>query len=257
MRAGWVVLAAALWAAPAQAGEERPEELARRALDSNLLAARNARAEVVLEVSRDGKVVRERQIVSKLRSADGETRSFVEFLSPADVAGTKFLSVDKKGEESQQLMFLPAFKKVKRVVGAQRNRSFMGTDFTYADLEGRDVDDAAWSRLPDETLGGQPVYVLEGLPKPGKASQYGRTVLYVHTKHMVPMRIDFFSASDPKALEKRFSVKRLEKKQERWLATESVMATEKKGTSTRLRLLKVDFDVAIADEELSRAALER
>ncbi|MCA9552620.1 MAG: outer membrane lipoprotein-sorting protein [Myxococcales bacterium] len=257
MRARWVLVAAALWATPGLAGPEKAEDIARRALDSNLLSTRNARAEVELEVSRDGKVVRKRHIVTKIRSGAGETRSYVEFLAPADVAGTKFLSVDKKGEESQQLMFLPAFKKVKRVVGAQRNRSFMGTDFSYADLEGRDVEDATWTRLPDGEVGGQAVYVLEGIPKKGGDEQYGRTVLYVHTKHMVPMRIDFFSASDPKALEKRFSVKRLEKKQDRWVATDSVMATEKKGTSTRLRLVQVDFAASIADEDLSRAALER
>ena len=253
----WTVVAGLVWAAPAYGGPDSAQDIANRALESNLLSTQNARAEVELEVSRDGKVVRRRHIVTKIRAEGAETRSFVEFLAPADVAGTKFLSIDTKGEQSQQLMFLPAFKKVKRVVGAQRDRSFMGTDFSYADLEGRDVDEATWTRLPDQELGGQAVLVLEGRPKPGQDAPYGRTVLFVHAKHMVPMRIDFFAKSDPEALEKRFTVRRLEKRQERWVAVESVMATEKKGTSTRLRLVKLDFQERIADEELSRAALER
>ena len=142
------------------------------------------------------------------------------------------------------------------VVGAQRSTSFMGTDFSYSDLDGRDVDNADWKRLADETLGGQECYVVEGALKDPGRDAYGKSVVWVHKKHLTPMRIDFYDR-DLKSLKKRLVVKKLEKKHDRWLASESVMETPNKGTETRLKVESVDFDTPIPEDELSQRALER
>jgi hypothetical protein len=234
---------------------EGAKDIASRALENNTFSASNARAEVALEVSKEGKVRRTRRITTKIKRKDGVVRSFVEFQSPADVAGTRFLSVEERGNDAEQFIYLPAFKKVKRVVGSQRSKSFMGTDFSFSDLDGREVDDAEWNSLPDETIGGQPCFVIEGVPK-SKDAEYGKTIFWVHKQHLVPMRIDFFD-TDRKTVLKRFTVKRLEKKSERWLATDAVMATLDKHTATRLQVLEVDLQSNIPDEELTRGALER
>ena len=246
----------ALALAPCMARAESPRELASRALENNTFSASNARAEVELEVSKEGKVRRTRRITTKIKRKDGVVRSFVEFQSPADVAGTRFLSVEEKGTEAEQFIYLPAFKKVKRVVGSQRSKSFMGTDFSFSDLDGREVDDADWKSLADEMVGGQDCFVIEGVPKQTGDAEYGRTIFWVHKKYLVPMRIDFFD-KDLKTVMKRFTVKKLEKKSERWLATDAVMATLAKNTTTRLQVLEVDLQSSIPDEELTRRALER
>lgn len=250
----------AILCSPALAQAEAPEtaeQIAERALQNNLLSTNDAQAEVLLEVSKDGKVVRTRRIVTKTRRREDETRTLVEFQSPAEVAGTKFLSVQPKAGENQQFLFLPAFKKVKRVVGAQRNRSFMGTDFSYADLEGRDAALTDWKRLPDTEISKVPVFVIEGQPKKAGAEPYSRSVWYVHKEHLVPMRIDFFDLADREVVQKQLKVLRLERRGTRWLATDSVMSTPKKKTATRLKVARIDFDTALSDAELSRAALER
>lgn len=236
---------------------EGARDIASRALENNTFSASNARAEVELEVSKEGKVRRTRRITTKIKRKDGVVRSFVEFQSPADVAGTRFLSVEQRGTDAEQFIYLPAFKKVKRVVGSQRSKSFMGTDFAFSDLDGREVDDANWNRLPDQQIGSQACFVIEGVPKKAvSANGYGKTIFWVHKQHLVPMRIDFFD-SDRKTVVKRFTVKRLEKKNERWLATDAVMATLERNTSTRLQVLEVDLQSNIPDEELTRNALER
>ncbi len=251
-------LLSVLVAAPpalAEPAAESAEALAIRALDDGILAAGNATAEVVLAVSKDGKVVRERRLLTRIRREAGRTRALLEFRAPADVAGTRFLSLEEPGG-TEQYVYLPAFKKVKRVVGAQKSASFMGTDFAYADLEGREPRDHAWRRLPDEAVGGQPCTVLEGRPKAPTPDGYGRSVIWVHRDKGVPMQMELFAA-DGTTLVKRFSVRRLEKKGERWLATEAVMSTVGKDTETRLTLVSIDFSTVIPDAELTRAALER
>lgn len=241
--------------AAAAAAEPTAAEIAVRALENNTFSTSNAQAEVELDVSKDKKITRQRTIVTKIKRDAKTVRSFVEFKAPADVAGTRFLSVQERGRQADQYIYLPAFKKVKRVIGAQRSTSFMGTDFSYADLDGRDAGSAEWKRLDDAVLGGQACYVIEGLPK-GSEGEYGRTVMWVHKKHMIPMKIEFYD-KDRLALKKRLTVHKLEKKHDRWVASDSVMETAGKGTETRLKLTSVDFDTPIADDDLSQRALER
>lgn len=240
----------------AVAEEFTAPEIASRALENNTFSTSNAQAEVDLEVSKEGKVIRRRRIITKVRRDPDAVRSFVEFKSPADVAGTKFLSIEPRGKQADQFIYLPAFKKVKRVVGAQRSTSFMGTDFSYSDLDGREVDDAEWKRLEDANLGGQDCYVIEGKPKRLDSDSYGRSVLWVHKKHLIPMRIDFYE-KDQTTLKKRLIVHKLEKRSDRWVASDSVMETVNRGTETRLRLESIDFTTPIPEEDLSQRALER
>jgi hypothetical protein len=248
--------AALLSAGDLFAEELSAPQIASKALENNTFSASNAKAEVEMLVSKDGKPIRQRTILTKIKRNPETIRSFVEFRAPADVAGTKFLSVQKRGETADQFIYLPAFKKVKRVVGAQRAASFMGTDFSYADLDGRDVDNADWKRLKDESVDGEECYVVEGTPKKPDADSYGKSVLWVHKKHLIPMRIDFYER-DKTTVKKRLSVKKLERKNERWVAADSVMETPKKGTETKLKLESVDFETPIADDDLSQRALER
>src|SRR5262249_3166691 len=141
----------------------------------------------------------------------------------------------KRGEAADQFIYLPAFKKVKRVVGAQRSTSFMGTDFSYSDLDGHDAERSDWKRLADESLGGQDCYVVEGSLRDPGPDAYGKSTMWVHKKHLIPMRIDFYDR-DLRTVKKRLVVRRLEKKHDRWLASESVMETPNKGTETRLKV---------------------
>jgi hypothetical protein len=232
------------------------EEVAKKALDNGMFAATNGRAQLELEIKKGGAAVRSRKITTLIKRSDDVTRAFVEFSAPADVAGTKFLSVKTKDGKTEQYIYLPAFKKVKRVVGAQRNQSFMGTDFTYADLEGRNVEDSTWRLLPPEKLEGEECFVIEATPKPDTDSPYGRFVMWVHKTTFLPLKGEFYDKAG-KELAKRMLVKKLGKKDERWLAMDSTMETVKEGTETRFKIAAADFTTPIADEALTREALER
>ncbi len=247
----------ALLAKSVQADEKplNAQGLAKRALKNNLFAAENARAEVELELKRRGKVVRKRKLRTKFRRKKGEVRSMVEFTSPAEVSGTRFLSIEEEGK-AKQFIYLPAFRTVKRIVGAQREKSFMGTDFSYSDLEGRKVDSSSWKQLADAKVGGQDCYVLEAVPKKAEGETYGRSIMWVHKKYHLPMKIDFYG-QDKATVAKQFRVKKLAKKGKRWIATVSSMATVKKGTETQLLLKAIDFDAEIPDSELNKQALKK
>lgn len=234
---------------------ETAENIARRALGKNLFSITNAQAEIELQVFKKGKVIRVRQAQIKIRHADGKKKLYIESFGPSAIVGTKFLSIEDQDGNTEQMVYLPGLRRIKRVVDRQRRRSFMSTDFTYEDFDSWGVRNASWRRLKDKKVGGQLCYVVEGIPKRPEDESYTKKIFWVHKQHLVIMRADFFG--DAKRVAKRFSARRLKKQSGRWFAANAVMATLAKKTETRLRMSRVDFERLLVEAEFNRQALEQ
>jgi hypothetical protein len=70
----------------------------------------------------------------------GEERQIMWFLEPADVKGTSFLKIENKTGFDDMRLYLPAFKKVRRIASSAKSESFMGSDFTYEDMTTRKIN---------------------------------------------------------------------------------------------------------------------
>src|SRR5690606_34020760 len=75
----------------------------------------------------------------------------LEYLTPADVAGTKFLTIDEE-DEPRMWPYLPALGRERRIAGSAAQDNFMGTDFPFEEIGsiGTFSKDYAAERLPDE-----------------------------------------------------------------------------------------------------------
>ncbi|NIM57731.1 MAG: outer membrane lipoprotein-sorting protein, partial [Candidatus Aminicenantes bacterium] len=60
----------------------------------------------------------------------GSEKRMIKFLSPADQKGIAFLDLPN----DMMYLYLPAFKKVRRIAAHIKNQKFAGTDMTYDDL---------------------------------------------------------------------------------------------------------------------------
>lgn len=119
------------------------------------------------------------------------------FLEPADVKGTGFLSWDYQdaSKDDEQWLYLPALKKVRRIASSNKSDSFMGTDFTYTDMGGWNVDDYTYKSLPVESLDGIECYHIERLPKDDKILKetgYGRTEIWVRPDIWLMVKVVFY-----------------------------------------------------------------
>src|SRR5205809_9466 len=73
----------------------------------------------------------------------------------------------------------PAIERDRRIALQDRSTRFFGTDFTFEDLEERDVDQFDYTLGGEETLDGAACWRVESTPKNGKSSQYTRSILWV------------------------------------------------------------------------------
>ena len=104
------------------------------------------------------------------------------FLAPADDRGVAFLMIEQPSGEDEMRMWLPSFRRMRRIATSKRGESFMGSDLSFEDLTSRTLTDYSYNLLGEELLAGEAVWILENVPKPELRSSYSRIVSKVR-KH--------------------------------------------------------------------------
>src|SRR5215510_7262806 len=155
-----MALALLLPGATAQAGDPSPREIMEKVTVTRKLDG--SEAVVKMTVMDDKKQTRERDITMATKLYDGgkTEKRIYRFLSPADVQGTGILVYDYEDKPDDVWIFLPALRKTRRVVSSQRSQSFMGSEFSYGDLNIPSIDDFTYTLVKEEPMGGEPCYVV-------------------------------------------------------------------------------------------------
>ena len=116
-----------------------------------------------------------------------ETRSLVKFYKPTNIKNTALLSYAKKDDDTIQWLYLPAFKSVKQLSTEEKNKSFMGSDFSVADIAGRQVNQDRHEMIKEDDK----FFYIRSIPK-DKNDVYSKLEIVVSKSIYVPLKIDFF-----------------------------------------------------------------
>jgi hypothetical protein len=184
-------------------------------------------------------------------TAEGLGRSLFAFLSPADIGGTAVLTWEQETKDDQWL-YMPATKKMQRIASGSKKTYFMGTDFTYEDMEGEDLDNFNYNILKTETLTVDKkkwsCWVIESVPANSakkRESSYARRVMWIDQENYVTLKIDFFDRR--KRLMKTQTVFEVENVTGTvWRAKKTMMdnTSRKSQTLTMVTLRKVNEPMA-------------
>ena len=119
----------------------------------------------------------------------GKDYSLIRVLSPLKEKGTATL---KAGNNIWN--YLPKVKRVIKIPSSMMGCSWMGSHFTNDDLikESRMADDYEHSITFDGTREGVEMIDLELIPKPEAAVVWGKVVVSVRKKDLVPVKIDYY-----------------------------------------------------------------
>ena len=75
-----------------------------------------------------------------LRENGVDSMRVARFMSPPDIRGTVVLMNENLGGDDDMWIYLPAARRVRRLVAANRKDSFVGSDFTYGDIIGHHLE---------------------------------------------------------------------------------------------------------------------
>jgi len=237
------VLAVYLAIAPAVSAQDGNRILAK--VDSVMNAPKDMVAieKMTLIDANGSKKVRNTKIYQK-----GSEWRLVRFLSPADVRGVSFLRL----ASDRLYLYLPAFRRVRRIASSVKNENFMGTDFTYEDMSQSRYAPDYTARLLSEKEG---QYVLELTPRPGADVSYGKLVMYVDTSNYVFRRIEYYGRRGN--LEKVLTVDNVRQINGYWIGARMAMRNERDGHRTVMELSEVTFDQNLSDDVFSQRNLRR
>ena len=113
------------------------------------------------------------------RSIDGNKKQIIWFLEPKDDRGVAFLKIEHNNKDDEMRMWLPAFKKVRRISSKRKGDAFMGSDLSYEDLTSRDLNEYTYKRLDDELVNGTQCFVLESKPNTSAKSSYSKHISWI------------------------------------------------------------------------------
>ena len=109
-----------------------PKEIMKKSRDQSKLSGIEAKTTLEINDGKGNQRIRETSMVSKIFS-DGTEKRTILFLSPADVKGTGILIWDFEGKEDNMWIFMPALRKSRKIVSAEKSKNFMGSEFSNAD----------------------------------------------------------------------------------------------------------------------------
>ncbi|HSH74742.1 MAG TPA: outer membrane lipoprotein-sorting protein [Longimicrobiales bacterium] len=198
--------------------------------------------------------VREMRILGLEVPGDG-AKTLAVFDLPRDLRGTSVLTVTHRDERSEQWLYLPAIRRVRRVASSRQTESFMGSEFTYEDLGSHEFHGYRHTFLREEPLEGRTALVLERVPL-DTSSAYARQVLWLDATGYRVLRVDYYDHDEQ--LEKTLTVDGYrEYDGGQWRADRMVMQNVQTGTWTRLEWRDYAFGTGLTDRDFDPQRLGR
>lgn len=197
-----------------------------------------------------------RSMRTRVLEVDGDgDKTMIIFDQPRDVKGTALLTFSHKTDPDDQWLYLPALKRVKRIASRNKSGPFMGSEFAYEDLASQEVEKYSYRYVGEETLDGQPMFVIERDPV-DRFSGYKRQIVWMDQAEYRPMKIEFYDRKDSLLKTLVFRGYRQYLSQF-WRADEMYMENHQTGKSTLLTWKKYDFRVGLGDADFTKNSLKR
>lgn len=167
--------------------------LMQRSFDSNRVIGSSFNAE--LELIAPSGQVRRRQTENSTRLESGKNSRITRFTSPADIKGTATLLIENPTADDDMWIYLPALKKVRRLIASNKRDSYVGTDFTFGDVLGHRVADWNHKLAGTSRVDGQECTLIESTPKSDAVrtqTGYSKRLSCVERLSAVALRTDFW-----------------------------------------------------------------
>jgi len=184
--------------------------------------------------------------------AHGRSKVVIAFKAPAEVKGVALLIVNHPDRASDQWMWTPEIERDRRIAVQDRSTRFFGTDFSFEDLEERDIDQFDYQLLGEQKIDGALCWKILSVAKQTKSSQYTKTIVWVRKDNYAFARIESYVKDQ---VVRRLNYTSITNIQGIWTAKQLTMADLRKGSSTRLLLEKVEYDVPFVDDRFTVQSL--
>jgi len=238
------LLAAMLLAASAKAQDPRQimEEVQRRQ------RSETQHYEGTLEVIGGGNRIATKRWVYDRLGSFGNSKAVLRFTAPPEVKGVSLLIVNHPERASDQWIWRPNIGREQRISLQDRSTRFFGTDFSFEDLEERDVGQFDFKLQADE--GG--AWKIQSTPK--KSSQYTRSFLWVKKDNYTVVKSESYNK---KGLVRSIDYRDFEQSKSIWTARTVEVNDVTRNSRTILKYDKLEYNLPMKDADFTLDFLRR
>ncbi len=142
---------------------------------------------------------RVRQIATATKMFNNVTKTMMKFLSPADVKGTTMLVYDYEDKDDDMWIYLPALRKTRRIVSSEKSKSFMGSEFSNADMSKPNMDNFSYKLLGSESIAGKDCWIIEITCSDEDIEDengFIRKVMYIEKTTYLARKMEYYDLDD-------------------------------------------------------------
>ena len=236
---GFIVIASPLFA---QDARTIIAETQKRAYSSS------QRYEGTLEViGAENRVATKRWVFERIGSF-GDSKAVLRFTAPPEVKGVALLIVNHPDKASDQWMWRPEIGRDQRIALQDRSTRFFGTDFSFEDLEERDVNQFDYKLAGEEN--GQ--WKIESRPR--KSSLYVYLFFWVKKDNYTITKVE---AYNKKGLARVIDYRDFELNHNIWTARTTEVLDVARKSRTILKFYKLEYDLPLKADQFTVEALRR
>ncbi len=220
------------------------------------------KARIIMELigKGGGKRTRDMTMLRRNETEGGNQKYFIYFHKPGDVRRMTFMVWKYPAKEDDRWIFVPAVDLIRRIAADDKRSSFVGSDFTYEDISGRDVASDTHSLLRSERLEERDCYVIQSVPK--EPTEYTKRISWIDKKTFLPLKEEYYDAQNE--FFRVFTADKIEdimgageEKKALPTVTSRTMKNVKTGHRTEVNYKTVSYNLKLKDKDFSERYMRR
>jgi hypothetical protein len=255
-KALWMGVLMGLFAATsAMAGDLSAQDIIRRTHQAFFSPGKDMKTRAFMRlVNKEGQERRRELTMLRFNVGSGEQQKYyMYFHQPSDVRGTAFLVWKYPDRDDDRWLYIPAIHLVSRIAAKDRHSSFVGSDFTYEEISGRDLSADTHNLLREETLGGKDCYVVESVPK--EESAYVKKISWISKAAFLPLKEEYYDVQGE--LFKIFTADEVQDIQGIPTILRRTMKNVKNGHFTEVVFKDPSYDIGLSENVFTERYLRR
>ncbi|MCL4475848.1 MAG: outer membrane lipoprotein-sorting protein [Nitrospirae bacterium] len=233
------------------------DEIMKKSQAAFLYPGKDFKARVMMKLISKGGQERVREM-TMLRKNYGEVggnqKYFIYFFQPADVKDMTFMVYKYPGRDADRWLFVPAINMVRRIAAKDKHSSFVGSDFTYEDVSGRNLEDDTHTLIKEEKIGPKDCFVVKNTPKAGDVD-YSYKLSWVDKANFLPLKEEYYDRRGE--LYRVFSADEVKYVKGFPTVTKRTMKNLQSGHTTEVSYSKTDYNIGIDDSLFSERFLKQ
>ncbi|MEN7973460.1 MAG: outer membrane lipoprotein-sorting protein [Verrucomicrobiota bacterium] len=230
------------------------DEIVSKANQAAYYAGNDGRADVEMKIIDKSGSSRTREFtLLRMNTKGGNQKFYVFFKKPADLYKQVFLvwKETAAGKNDSRWMWLPALNLKREIAPGDKRTSFVGSDFVYEDVSGRNLDEDAHELI--ETTDTQ--YVIKNTPKKPGEVEFSYYTVKIDKDTFLPRLAEYYDKNGKPY--RTVEATKVETIQDHPTVTESVVKDLNTGGSTVNTFKNIKYDIGLKENIFTERFLRR